>query len=127
MELSRIVAVGDVELEADPGAEPHLIAFYRDAVALELVGASVSDGSWLRFRSGRIELRYTIIPAPRLSPLCCRLVVAVRLLRQAREMLDERHIGYERIHGLSYTDRRLSLLDPAGNRIELKQDWPAAF
>ena len=40
-----------------------------------------------------------------------------------RERLEELRIPYEWYEGLGLTDKRIYLLDPARNRIELKQVW----
>ena len=127
MGSGQIIAVDHVELEGAPGLEPELVAFYCDVGQLPRVEGPLGEPPRLRFRSGQIELRYALVPTPRLSPVACRLVVAVPRLREARQLLDERKVAYERIRGLGFTDRRLSLLDPAGNRVEFKQDWPRTF
>jgi hypothetical protein len=78
----------------------------------------------LRFRSERIELRIRLVERPHLEPVTCRVVLLVASLARAAELLTEQKMDFTRIRGIQYTDRRLSLLDPGGNRVELKQAWP---
>ena len=127
MGLSQIVAVDHVNLQADPGVEPDLVWLYRDVVGLALIEASSTERPCVRFKSGDIELRYGLVPEPNLEPVACRLTVEVPSLTLAEASLIERGIQFERIRGLNHTDRRYSLLDPAGNRIEIKQQWLQRF
>jgi hypothetical protein len=125
MQPSQIVAVQDVELEGRPGAKEALIWLYRDVVGLALDERDAEEG--LCFRSGPIALWYRLVDEPRLATVPCRLVVEVRSLWDVRGQLDERGSSYTMMRGFAWTDRRLSMLDPAGNRIEMKQHWPLWF
>ena len=135
MRPSQIVAVDHVELEGSPAAESDLLWLYAEMVGLarmESWPAGEGDdpegfGPRLRFRSGNIELRYHLRPDPETESVACRLTVAVPSLAFLESVLQERSWEYQRIRGLGHTDRRLSMLDPAGNRIEIKQDWPWSF
>ena len=77
----------------------------------------------LEFRSAQMELRIAIKPAPQVEPNRRRALVSVGSLERVIEELEERRIAHTRISGVDWTDRRVSLLDPAGNRVELKQEW----
>jgi hypothetical protein len=133
MRTSQIVAVDHVVLEGGPDAAADLVWLYQDVVGLrrldEQTTPSAADvvESWLCFRSGDLELRYRLRPRPSVESVACRLVVEVTSLPQAVEALEDRRMPFERLRGLNFTDRRVSLLDPAGNRIEIKQHWPGAF
>ncbi len=133
MRTSQIVAVDHVVLEGSPACEPDLVWLYQEVVGLSPLGAdaggfaTASDEVWLRFRSGNLELRYRLVARPKLDPVACRLLVEVASLSQAAEALEERGLAFEHLRGLNFTDRRLSMLDPGGNRIEIKQHWPGAF
>ncbi len=133
MRTSQIVAVDHVVMEGGPACQPDLVWLYQDVIGLSPPGAGVggfaaaSDEVWLRFRSGNLELRYRLVPRPRLDPVGCRLVVEVVSLPQAMEAIEERGFAFEHLRGLNFTDRRVSMLDPGGNRIEIKQHWPGAF
>ncbi|UCG17613.1 MAG: hypothetical protein JSV19_06190 [Phycisphaerales bacterium] len=132
MRFSQIVAVDHVALEASPGAAPDLVWLYSEVVGLGLIDEGPSEGRAggsprIRFRSGDIELRYALVSDPVLEPVACRLTVEVPSLATVEESLSGRAIRVERIRGLRYTDRRLCLLDPGGNRITIRQQWPAWF
>ncbi|HEY3246589.1 MAG TPA: VOC family protein [Phycisphaerae bacterium] len=121
---AHVQAVDNVHLEAPPQCADDLRWFYADLVGLECVEEALAGaGSILRFRSERIELHLRLTPEPQLEPVACRAVLLVPSLAAAAERLSERKIAFVRINGIQYTDRRLSLLDPGGNRIELKQAW----
>lgn len=124
---SQILAVDHVELETVPGVAEELTWLYRDLAGLALIDAGSGHPVRIRFRSGPIELRYTLLDEPRLSPIECRVVVEVPSLETVELELQERYIHYTRLQGVTYTDQRLGLRDPGGNRIELKQRWPARF
>jgi hypothetical protein len=127
MNESQILAVDHVELESVPGVEEPLTWLYRDLAGLELIDPGSGHPVQIRFGSGPIELRYTLRDEPRLSPIQCRLVVEVASLEAAELELQERNIRYTPLHGITHTDQRLGLRDPGGNRVELKQRWPARF
>ncbi len=122
MRPSQINAIDRIELEAAPQARDELIWFYRDLVELE-IDESSSDDTVLRFRSARVELRIKLIENPRLDSVRRRALISVRSVIATAEVLDERHLEYTRVTGFNWSDRRLSLLDPGGNRVELKQEW----
>jgi hypothetical protein len=103
---------------------------YRDVIGLKLVPPPFDAREYdsrLRFRSGDIELRYQLRQSPETEPLACRLVVKAASLHSTQTALRARRIVFVRLRGMDGTDRRLSMLDPAGNRIEVKQDWPWWF
>lgn len=125
MKASRILAVDHVELEAPPSLEDDLRWFYGEVAELEEVGVDADDPVGLCFRSERIKLRIRIVATPKIDPVATRVTIAVGDLQVAAERLAERKIACELLTGISFTDRRLQALDPAGNRVELKQVFPA--
>lgn len=122
MRTGRIQAVDHVHLEAPVGSEPSLRWFYGEL--LDLAEMPPGEGV-LRFRSERIELRIRLCSEPAIEAIDERVTVAVRSLRVVEDLLQERKTPYERFRGLDWTDRRLSLLDPAGNRVVIRRDWPS--
>jgi hypothetical protein len=116
--------VDHVHLEAPPGVSEDLIWFYGEVAELDFLGDAAPDASRLCFKSEQIELRICITEMPRIDPIGCNVVILVPSLDVAIERLDERRQLYSRLSGLAFTERRLELLDPAGNRVELKQEWP---
>ncbi len=122
MEPSRILAVDHVNIEARPGLEDALRWFYGEVAVLDEVPWPIEDSAGLCFRSERIELRLHCVDNPRIVAVATRVTIAVPSLSLAAEQLDERRVSYERLSGLSVTDRCLQALDPAGNRAELRQE-----
>ena len=122
MRPSQINAIDRIAMEAPVGVEDELCWFYGDLVGLERVSLDQSANE-LGFRSARIELRIEIKPEPRIEPTRRRALISVGSLVWVIEQLDGRGLAYVRLSGLNRTDRRVSLLDPAGNRVELKQEW----
>ena len=121
---SRIVAVDHVILEAPPEAENELRWFYGELATLDEVVAAAEWGRQIVFKSLRIELRIHLRENPRVDPIVCRLTVRVPLLDEVIEQLEDRKIEFVPISGIRWTDRRITLLDPGGNRVELRKDWP---
>ncbi len=130
MKESRIVAVDHVCLEALLGLDDELMWFYSELLDLDVVVGNLTgvasgiDDTWLRFRSGRIELRFRIVDDPDIDAVDCCATILVPSLLAVQEVLNERRVRYHRFTGMVYSDRRIGLLDPAGNRVELKQQWP---
>jgi len=121
MRPSQINALERIALEAPQGIEQQLVEFYRDLVGLTLLEESRGQG--LLFRSGRVELRVFLRADPRTEPITRRVLISVRSLTTTAEALEERRIPFRPVSGIAWTDRRLSLVDPGGNRLELKQEW----
>lgn len=122
MRPSQINALERIVLEAPEGVDRELAWFYGDLVGLTPVSADVGAGV-LEFRSARVELRIEIRSDPRIEPRRRRALISVGSLEWVIQELAERRVAYTRISGLDWADRRVSLLDPAGNRVELKQEW----
>ena len=127
MKPSRIQAIEHVTLEAPPGLNDELRWFYTEVAELEEAPQAELDGSPLRFRSARIELRVNIREDPLTDSIGCRATILVPSLKESVERLEERNVGCQRLSGIVYTDRRVAVLDPAGNRVELKQEWPPFY
>ncbi len=122
MRPSQIQAVDHIVMEAHPSTQEGLIWFYRDLVGLEL-SADYAEGLMLSFQSARIRLEIRLMESPRVHENGCRLVVSVRDLEWVGKVLEAERIAYQPLSGMTWTDRRLTLLDPGGNRVELKQEW----
>ncbi len=124
MKQSRILAIEHVNLEAAPGLNEDLTWFYTEVAGLDRLDNVCVDAPQMCFKSARIELRFHIKEDPRIDPVACRLAILVRCLPETIDLLVERKIAYESLCGLTFMDRRITVLDPAGNRLELKQEWP---
>ncbi len=127
MHESRILAVSHVTLESPPGLEDQHRWFYGELAELEeVVRAEPTDRRLLSFVSPPIELRIRITPDPDIRSTKTCVVILVTSLSAAIEQCMERRINYTRLSGMAATDRRIQVLDPAGNRAELKQYWSYA-
>ncbi len=121
MEPSRIQAIDDVNLEAPFGLEAELRWFYGEVAGLEEAPPSQVDASGLCFRSEHLELRIRFAAEPKIEGVACGVTLAVDDLEDAIELLEARFAPFTRISGITWADRRLQTLDPAGNRVELKK------
>ena len=127
MQPSRILAVDHVELTTPPGLEEALRWFYGELVQLdEMRTADEESGRLIRFRSARIELRIAEVDKPAIDELKCRVTILVPSLSDVISECAERGMEFTWISGIVMADRRIQLLDPARNRIELKQGSPFA-
>lgn len=127
MPESRILAVEHVKLEGRAGGEEALRWFYQEVVGLGLVEEPPQPSPRLRFRSAELELRYAILPEPLIEVIDHRVTLVVNSLERTRTLLDQAGAEYAVVTGLCYTDRWLSLLDPGGNRVAIRQAWRPVF
>lgn len=127
MRSYRIKAVDQIVREGATGLADAIGWFYVEVAGLEEAEPCVgSDGevSTLRFRSSVQEVQIRLVANPSIERTGFPIVIAVPSLEAAAELLDERSVAYETLSGISWPDRRLATNDPAGNRIELKREWP---
>lgn len=124
MNQSRIQAVEHVTIEAPIGIDDDLRWFYGDVVDLPEIGPGGVAGTSLCFKSARIELRIMLLAEPHIEPRNYRLTLLIASLEVAAERLDERRIEWARFSGVNWADQRLGTIDPAGNRVWLKREWP---
>lgn len=122
----KLEAVDHVELEAPLGTADELRWFYGEVAGLEAHPPSGEDDNIIRFRSEQLELRIRLCAAPRLEQVARRLTIRVPSMIEAAEMLSDKGVPFGWTSGLSTTDRELVLLDPGGNRVALRRDWPFA-
>ncbi len=123
MRESRIVAVNHVEMETYAGCEEALRWFYAEVVGLDLIEEPPHTPTRVRFRSAELELRYSFLPQPRIDSTAHRITLLVNSLWETRKVLAEARMAYTPVAGIAFTDRFLSLLDPGGNRVALRQVW----
>ena len=124
---NRIVAVDHVHLEAPLGCEDELRWFYGELAGLEEQASEDDDGALMRFRDAEWEVRIALTAEPKTEGTAERVTLVVASLFEAKEMLIEKKIRFDQISGTTWTDRRLSLLDTAGNRVGIKRYWPRVF
>ncbi|MFQ5489088.1 MAG: hypothetical protein ACE5GE_00085 [Phycisphaerae bacterium] len=133
MRPSQILAIDTVDMEAEPGCRDRLIWFYADLVGLDLEEKLGHQGLLL-FSSARRVLRINLVHQAVVEKVRRRALLSVQSLEAVAELLEAEAMPHQRVSGMSATDRRITLLDPAENRVELKQEWragvfsgPAAF
>lgn len=123
MNPSRIQAVDHVEMEALPAAKEALQWFYGELLELEERPYKSNGSEGLCFKSERIELRIRLTDSAHIDERSVRVTVAVDSMDDVAACLEERRVSHSIIQGFRQSDRRLQVLDPAGNRVELKQGY----
>lgn len=121
---SRIEAVEDVHREGLPETRDSLSWFYTTVCDLkdETVGPTSNQ---LRFGStGPVRLLINLTKRPIVHSEGFAVVIAVSSIEGAVERLEEQGFPLTWEHGVDWADRRVCTLDPAGNRVELKRNWP---
>jgi len=113
-----------VHIESPNGLEQSLRWFYGELGQLDEVEYSLPDGQRICFKSARIELRIRLTENPEIIQTRCRVTLAVTSLDEVENQLIEKLVEYEPMTGLMGSDRRIGTYDPAGNRVEFKQEWP---
>jgi hypothetical protein len=127
---ARLIAVDDVNIEASPHAAEEIAWFYGDLVGLQPAARPAGPGERstmadrLCFRCERHQLCVSLVECPHIETVATRVHFEVTSLEDVARALDERGHAWEWLRGLSFTDRSLMLLDPAGNRVRLRKLWP---
>ena len=122
MRPSQILAIDTVNMQAEPACRERLIWFYRDLVGLTLV-EDPGNREFLVFSSARRELRIDLVHQAVIEKVRRRALISVRSLDDVADVLEEEGMPHQRVSGMTATDRRITLPDPAENRVELKQEW----
>lgn len=125
METPRLLAIDDVRLAAPPDLAAPIADFYTSIVGLKMLDPRPEDPV-LVFRGyspvkPRLRVELTDRPVPELRGY---VQVHVTSLDSVHEVAIERGVEAIATQHLSYFDRRLTLLDPAGNRVELVMHHP---
>lgn len=120
----RIHAISDVRIEAPPGREEVLRKLYRDLLGLCEAQPPPELAPALAFEAHGRRLNVRILREAMASPMRRRLLIEVDSLEQAAERLWRSGFSCELMLGMGIGDRRVVLLDPGGNRVELKEVRP---
>lgn len=123
MRSNRIRAVDLIVREAAVGLEDALRWFYIEVAGLEEV-PSDNGCPALVFQATQQQIEIRLVSNPGVEAGGFPIVIAVPSLTDASDLLAERSVAFETLSGVSWPDRRLATNDPAGNRVELKREWP---
>ncbi len=126
-QTGRLVAIADVFIESHPSLFEQMHWFYGELIDLRTAATIHDRGeppTEIRFRSDRHDLCIALTDFPKIESIDVRVICEVPSLEDVTDQLTERKYDHDRLHGLAHTDRRLHLLDPAGNRVEIRRLWP---
>lgn len=124
MQPSRIHAVDHVHIQAALGLDDELDWFYGELAQLDRLPRDAANAHRMRFQSNRLELRIDLCERPVIEGVACRVVLLMPSLEETVAALEDRSVPFERQSSTVWTDRRVEVLDPAGNRVAFKQEWP---
>ena len=121
MKPSRIQAVDTVHLESLPEFKAELCWFYGELADLAEAASEPAGDAYLAFQSEQIEVHIRLCRDPQIEPKSVRLTIAVPFLDEVEQQLVERSCPFHKLSGIAHSDRRIDILDPAGNRVHFKQ------
>ncbi|MGB0714585.1 MAG: hypothetical protein ACPGXK_01825 [Phycisphaerae bacterium] len=96
----------------DGADEPATTMALPEGTVDVLIYGTVRSPLWILFRDN-----------PAIESVRRRATVMVDALDEVSVELDDLRYDYERCRGISLTDLSLDLLDPAGNRVHIRQRW----
>lgn len=99
--------------------------FYTEVGGLTRCEPDGLTDTQLCFKSALLWLWVRFVDDPQVDPVARRLTLRIPSLEGTADLLEDRGVAYHYVAGLSYTDRRLVVHDPAGHRLELRREWPA--
>jgi hypothetical protein len=120
----RLEAIADVHLESPPHRRERIRRFYSRLIGLAERPREADVPEDLCFASELLRLRVRVTADALPSPNRRRALIRVPSLPMLMEALSEQGFTYQIQRGLSFFDRRLLVLDPAGNLVELKEELP---
>lgn len=124
MRRTEVIAINPVVMEAHPDRAERLAWFYVHMVGLRARTPSHGHDDTFEFDADLGQLRIHLKPDARTSPNARKALVAVPNLPAVAARLSKSHLPFNTIRDFCFTGRKLSLLDPGGNRLELQQHWP---
>lgn len=121
MDPPRLLAVGDVHLTAPFGATESVRHFYEELLGFAFV-PDQDPTQRITFvgvpRSGP-RLVFDLVEVPPAKPMRRQALVQFGSLTPIAQALTDQGIAFEWSSGWFFFDRRIGLLDPSGNWIEL--------
>lgn len=119
MLLPRIAAVDRVCVEAPPGSIDELRVFYSEMLGLRFE-TDAAGGGHISANDFMYTLHFRTVDRPAIDPCRRRLSVLVASLDELMERLSENDRPFQLERGLSLSDRRLLVHDPAGHLVEVR-------
>lgn len=119
--VPRILAVADVRLTAAVGMAGEVTRFYTELVGLDPLPPAEGQRClvFLGYPRSGPRLLVSILDGPQAPSRKRQMLVQVASLFCCEQLMLDEGIWVERSRGWSFYDRRLCVLDPAGNRIEM--------
>jgi hypothetical protein len=120
----QILAISDVTLACRPDKADAIRSLYRDVLRLRELSPGEARHPHLIFAAHQRRIQVILAPDAAGSPMRRRLVIEVDSLHATADQLADLGLPWWLHWGIGIGDRRLALLDPGDNRIELKQVYP---
>lgn len=114
-------AVSEVRTPIADTRVEETVAFFRDIFEFESWPAELQPPGALGVGPRRRGLLLPIVHDPRPDPKRRRIVLVVNSLAVLVQRLTLREIPFERAHGIFASDDAITVQDPTGNRIEVRQ------
>ena len=77
----------------------------------------------MAFKSERLRLQIQFCPDPQIEAVAHRVHCSVLSLEEVADALDALKYEYQWIRGMQFTDRAISVLDPAGHRVLIRRRY----
>jgi hypothetical protein len=119
MQTPRILAIADIQITSPPDRAEDLIAFYTELVGLDRV-ADKSDDLRMTFRGYPRRGPWIVVRLDTSAGEANRRRVQIQMasLQECADRLADARIAREELQGWAFYDRRICVLDPAGNLVE---------
>lgn len=118
---TRLHAVSEVRMEIADYAVPQTLAFWREVFELLPWPLDRNPPGAVGIGPTRRGLLLTLAHDPRPDPRRRRIVLVVDSLEVLAQRLASGAMSFERTRGVFATDDAIVVLDPTGNRIEIRQ------
>jgi len=121
----RLLAVGPVTIDAQWRLRAETEQFYAVLIGLGWPQVVVEPSGWglLAFDLDGPDLRVRLTRRPRIWANRPRVVIEIPDLHGLCCRLRAEDVPYQFMHGWCWTDQRIGLWDPSGNRLEVKRLW----
>ena len=120
MDTPALLAIDDVRIAAPPDVSARVAEFYTRVIGLRLLTLAPEEPALVFCGYSAVKPRLIVQLTPERPP-SLRGIVQVRVasLEAIAEVAAERDLGTSVTQNLAFFDRRLTILDPGGNRVDL--------